>query len=86
MSQRALSVARSATSLISLRNHAAPTIPDMDNPDDALLTAAERAREAEERLIETPVEDPTIVPKAHEVYQRTEEVGELAKDAAEPQT
>lgn len=54
----------------------------MSNPDDALLTAADRAREAEERLIETPIEDPAIVPKAHRVYQRAEEVGELAKDAA----
>ena len=54
----------------------------MDNPDDALLTAAERAREAEERLLETPSEDPAIVPKAERVYQRAEEVDDLAQDAA----
>ena len=55
----------------------------MTENDDALLTAAERARQAEERLLETPIEDPAIVPKAHKVYQRAEEVDELAKDAAE---
>lgn len=57
--------------------------PDaMTENDDALLTAAERARQAEDRLIETPVEDPAIVPKAHKVYQRAEEVDALAGDAA----
>ena len=50
--------------------------------DDALLTAAERARQEEERLQATPIEDPEVVPKAHKVYQRAEEVDELAKDAA----
>ena len=55
----------------------------MDNPDDALLAAAERARLVEERLRATPVEDPVILPKAHKVYQRAEEVEELAKDAAD---
>ncbi|MFL5708271.1 MAG: hypothetical protein ACJ77Y_04670 [Chloroflexota bacterium] len=54
----------------------------MDN-DDALLTAAERARLEEERLIATPPDDPTIVPKSRTVYQRAEEVDELARDAAE---
>ena len=54
--------------------------PDID---DALLTAAERARQAEQGLRETPPEDPTIVPKAHKVYQRAEDVGELAGDAVE---
>ena len=54
----------------------------MTDNDDALLTAAERARQAEERFIETPVEDPGIVPKAHKVYQRAEEVDALAEDAA----
>jgi hypothetical protein len=56
---------------------------DDPNTDDALLTAADRARQAEERFIETPPEDPAIVPKARKVYQRAEEVDELAKDAAE---
>ena len=55
--------------------------PQMDNPDDALLTAADRARQAEEGFRDTPPEDPAIVPKAHKVYQRAEDVGELARDA-----
>ena len=55
----------------------------MDNPEDALLTAIGRAREAEENLRETPVDDPTVVPTARKVYQRAEEVGELAKHAAD---
>jgi hypothetical protein len=54
----------------------------MTENDDALLTAAERARKAEEQLVETPAEDPAILPKAEKVYQRAEEVDELAKDAA----
>lgn len=54
----------------------------MTENDDTLLTAAERARQAEDRLIETPVEDPAIVPKAHRIYQRAEEVDALAEDAA----
>ena len=54
--------------------------------DDALVTAAERARQAEERLIGTPPEDPALVPKAKTVYQRAEEVNELAADAAEEAT
>ena len=49
--------------------------------DDALLTAAERARQEEERLRETPIDDPQVVPNAQKVYQRAEEVDELAKDA-----
>jgi hypothetical protein len=54
-----------------------------DNADDALLAAAERAREAEARLLETAPADPAIVAKADRVYQRAEEVDDLAKDAAE---
>jgi hypothetical protein len=64
---------------------AQPRRPDaeaMTENDDALLTAAERARQAEERLVETRIEDPAIVPKAHKVYQRAEEVDALAEDAA----
>jgi hypothetical protein len=62
-----------------------PHDPAMADPDvdDALLTAAERAREAQEHLAQTPPEDPAIVPKAHKVYQRAEEVDELAEDAAD---
>ena len=55
----------------------------MDNPDDALLTAADRAREAQEDLRETPPKDPAIVPNAERVYERAEEVEALAEDAAE---
>jgi hypothetical protein len=57
----------------------------MNDPetDDALLTAAERAREAEERFTETPPQDPSLVRKAQKVYQRAEEVDDLAQDAAE---
>jgi hypothetical protein len=51
--------------------------------DDALETAAERARQAEERLIESPPDDPALVPKAQKVYQRAEEVDGLARDAAD---
>jgi len=54
--------------------------------DDALVTATERARRAEERLVGTPPEDPAIVPKAKNVYQRAEEVNELAGDPAEEAT
>jgi hypothetical protein len=59
-----------------------PGMNDSD-PDDALLTAAERARQAEERFVETPPQDPTLVPKAEKVYQRAEEVDDLAHDAAD---
>ena len=54
----------------------------IDNPDDALVSATERAREAQEDFRETKPEDPAIVPNAHKVVQRAEEVDELAKDAA----
>jgi hypothetical protein len=55
----------------------------MDNPDDAVLTAADRAREAQERLVETPTDSPEIVPKAHAVEHRAEEIEALAEEAAE---
>jgi hypothetical protein len=55
---------------------------DDPNTDDALLAAADRAREAEEGLLETPLADPAIVSKAHKVNQRAEEIDELAKAAA----
>ena len=55
----------------------------MDDPnrDDALLTAAERAREAQQRLDEMPIESPELVDGAHEVKHRSEDLGELAQDA-----
>jgi hypothetical protein len=56
---------------------------DMDNHDDALLAATDRAREAEQDLRETPAGDQKIVPNAKRAYQRAEEVDELAKEAAE---
>jgi hypothetical protein len=76
---------RVAASSATSPQPADPDDPRMDDPDvdDALLTAAERAREAEKRLTETPPEDPTIVPKAEKVHQRAEEVDELAQDAVE---
>ena len=55
---------------------------DLRDTDDALLTATERARQAEQRLVETSVEDPDIVPQAKKVHQRAEDVDELAQDAA----
>ena len=55
---------------------------DLRDTDDALLTATERARQAEQRLVETSVEDPDIVPQAKKVYQRAEDIDELAHDAA----
>ena len=55
----------------------------MTENDDALVTAAERTRQAEEQLVATPIEDPAIVSKAYKVYQRAEDVDELAKDAAD---
>ena len=55
---------------------------DLRDTDDALITATERARQAEQRLVETSVENPDIVPQAHKVYQRAEDVDVLARDAA----
>ena len=54
---------------------------DRRETDDALVTATQRARQAEQRLVETPVEDPDIVPQAHKAYQRAEDVNALAQDA-----
>jgi hypothetical protein len=54
--------------------------------DDALVSATDRARQAEEQFVGTPPEDPAIVPKAKTVYQRAEEINELAADAAEEAT
>ncbi len=52
------------------------------NLDHAIETAAERTREAEERLLQTPLEDPEIVVGAHEVERRAEDLDVLAGDAA----
>ena len=54
--------------------------------DDALRTATERARQAEKKFVETPPEDPTLVPKAERVYQRAEEIDDLAHDATDETT
>lgn len=55
-----------------------------DRPiDDALMTATNRARQAEEQLIGTPIESPEIVTEAHKVERRAEDVEALARDAAE---
>jgi hypothetical protein len=52
------------------------------NLDQAIETAVERTREAEERLIEKPIESPDIVIEAHTVERRAEDLTELASDAA----
>lgn len=64
-------------------NDVTVTIRTMIEHDDALLAAMERAREAQGELLDTPPEDPAIVPNAHKVAQRAEEVDELAQDAAD---
>ena len=57
----------------------------MTNPeiDEALMTATEKVKLAEERLRQTPVESPDIVPKAYTVERRAEDVHALAEDAAQ---
>ena len=57
----------------------------MDDPnvDDPLITAAERVQQTAERLKDTPIESPALVPGAEAVEQRAEDVQVLAKDAAE---
>ncbi len=49
--------------------------------DDAIEKAAQRTREAEQRLTEKPVESPEIVDDAHTVHRRAEDLHELAADA-----
>ena len=51
--------------------------------DDAIETAAEHTRAAQERLAETPVESSRIVEEAHIVERHSEDLHELASDAAE---
>ena len=54
--------------------------------DDAIETAAERTRDAEERLRLKPLDFPELVDDARTVDRRTEDLHELAldaKDAAE---
>jgi hypothetical protein len=53
------------------------------NLDHAIETAAERAREAEERLTQTPVESPDVVDEAHAVEHRAEDLEILAEEAAD---
>ena len=53
-----------------------------DDLDDAVHTAATRASEAEERLIEKPIESPEIVVEAYTVEHRVEDLDVLAQDAA----
>ena len=78
-----------SSGVIAGRNGDSPTISltnDPDTTDDALLTAAERARQAEKRFVEATPEDPAIVSNAEGVYQRAEEIDDLAHDAAESDT
>jgi len=51
--------------------------------DDAIETATRHAREAEERLVDTPALSPEIVVEAHAVQQRSEDIHALAQDATE---
>jgi hypothetical protein len=51
------------------------------NLDHAIETAAEHTREAEERLIQEPVESPEVVTEARTVERRAEDLHELAEDA-----
>ena len=57
----------------------------MDDPnvDDALVTATERVQEAAEKLRDTPIESPELVPGAEAVERRAEDVHVLAEDAVE---
>jgi hypothetical protein len=52
-----------------------------DEIEDAIDTAAIHARQAQERLVETPIESPEIVEEANAVKHRAEDLGELAQDA-----
>ena len=54
-----------------------------DDIDDAIETAAKHAREAEERLIQRPIDSPEIVADAHVVDRRAEDIHLLAKDAVD---
>jgi hypothetical protein len=49
--------------------------------DNAIETAANHVREAEDRLVETPVDSPEIVAEARTVHHRTKDLSELAVDA-----
>ena len=51
--------------------------------DDAIDTATRHTREAEERLRGKPIESPEIVTDARTVERRTDDLHELARDAAE---
>jgi hypothetical protein len=52
--------------------------------DAALEIATERTKDAEERLIDEPIESPAIVPKARKVEHRAEDLHLLAQEAADP--
>ena len=55
----------------------------MDNEtDDAIATAAERARREARNLRSEPLGSPELLPKAERVVQASEELHELSRDAA----
>ena len=56
---------------------------DRETIEEALETAVDRTREAEQRFIEEPRGTPKAVERAYDVEQRAEEVEELATDARE---
>ena len=53
--------------------------------DDAIETAAEHARGAEQRLVEQPMGSPEQVREAHTVHHRAEDLDVMAAEAAHPE-
>lgn len=54
--------------------------------DDAIGTAAEHAREAEQRLVGQPMGSLEQVSEAHTVHHRAEDLDVLATEAAHPES
>ena len=55
----------------------------MSDIDHAIETAARQAREAQELVLQDPIEAPEIVADAHVVKRRAEDLHALAQDAVE---
>jgi hypothetical protein len=51
--------------------------------DDAILTAADHAREAQDDVIAEPIGSSELVPKAERVEHFAADIRELASDAAD---
>jgi|KBSSwiStaDraftv2_1062776.scaffolds.fasta_scaffold2778988_1 hypothetical protein len=54
-----------------------------DDTDDAIDTATQRTRQAQERLMRKPIESPEIVDHANVVQRRTEDLNQLAAQAVD---